>query len=328
MSRESFYVKISRHIRSMFADFERDRRFCKKLAYVRAFNHLTLGVARGGLQYTGGLLYKKQEKILLDLITASIDPVLQVYKDDHEIGENTPGAPIWVCWWDGIDDAPDLIQRCIRSVVEHAAKHPVYIVDKVSYSQYLEIPQCILESVKKGSMSLTNLADYIRVALIAKHGGLWIDATVFVTCNIPEDYFALPFFSCNSTGAAGYVADGRWATCCIGGWKNHVLFRFLKSAFEYYCENCDTFIDYFLIDYLIAIAYDHNISVKTAIDGVPFNNPHRFKLNDAMLRDEPAGDFEKYIYEDTVLYKLSRKALYGRQTPDGKESMYSYFLRS
>ena len=322
MSKASILDKIRRHGRSLYADYRNDKAFSAKLGYIRALNHLTNKFA------PGGLAYKKQSQMLLHMITEYVKPVIEEFKDDLDAGEYSKEAPIWVCWWDGIDEAPELIKRCVRSIIDNAGKHPVNIIDKHSYQKYLEIPQRIMMLVGQGSMSLTNLADYIRVVLLAEYGGLWIDATVFAARPIPEDYFALPFYSCNGTSAAGYVADGRWATYCIGGWRNHVLFRFLKASFEYYCENNDSFIDYFLIDYLIAIAYDNNLTVKTAIDGVPINNPHRFKLRDAMLLDVPAGDFEKYIYEDTVFYKLSRKALYGMRTPDGAESIYSYFLRS
>ncbi len=322
--RASLYDKVKRHSKSIFQDFYNDCRFSPKLAFVR------LGVSFSSYLNNTKLYARyisRREDIICERLRTEVAPIIKKYREVKTKGECINNSPIWVCWWQGISSAPLLVQKCIESIQGNNSNRPVYIIDQNNYDEFLDIPDCILKLVENGNIKLANLADYIRVALISKYGGFWIDATVFCSKEVPEECFSFPFFSCKSKSAVGYIANGKWATYFIGGWKNNLIFSFVKEAFEEYWKNNKYTIDYFLIDYLIYLAYISIPAAKEMIDNVPVNNQHRFFLRDAMLSEIAASDFMKYIYEDTYINKLSHKALYGMETADGKESVYGYFLR-
>ena len=39
-------------------------------------------------------------------------------------------SPIWIMWYQGIENAPPLIKACIQSIIINRAKHPIYIINK------------------------------------------------------------------------------------------------------------------------------------------------------------------------------------------------------
>ena len=320
----SLHDKIKRHSKSFVQDFYNDCRFSLELAFVRA------GVSFSGYikaKKLSSRLINRRDYIICEKLKSEIHPVIEKYSNANNKGEFICNSPIWVCWWQGAGSAPLIVKKCIESIKGNNKKRPVHIIDQDNYDKFLDIPDYILELVRDGKIRLANLADYMRVALLSKYGGLWIDATVFCSKEVPEECFSFPFFSCKGKSAFGYISNGRWTAYFIGGWSNNLIFSFVKEAFEEYWKNNTYTIDYFLIDYLIHLAYSSIPAAKEMIDSVPLNNQHRYFLRDAMLSEKAASDFSKYIFEDTYVYKLSYKALYGTKTTDGKETIYSYLLR-
>ena len=123
----------------------------------------------------------------------------------------------------------------IKSIRKQTGSHPVHVIDQNSYSVYIDIPDYMMHKVKNGQMGIAHLSDYIRVSLLEKYGGLWLDSTIFCASSLPESYFELPFFTCKSNPTScGYLSQMRWTTFVLGGWRGNVFYRFIKEAFEEY----------------------------------------------------------------------------------------------
>ena len=119
----------------------------------------------------------------------------------------------------------------------------------------------------------------------------------------------------------------RWTAFILGGYKNNLFFKYMKSCFDEYWKYHDKAIDYLLVDFLIATAYREIPPIRDLIDNVPINNLHRDALQAAMNAALPAEEFDKIINPDTVLYKLSWRETYSLTACDGKESIYAHFLK-
>lgn len=87
---------------------------------------------------------------------------------------------IWVCWWQGLDQSPEIVKACVKSIKRNAGKHTVIILTEDNYRQYVDIPKWVEEKKNKGIITRTNYSDLLRLSLLAKHGGLWLDATFIV----------------------------------------------------------------------------------------------------------------------------------------------------
>lgn len=109
--------------------------------------------------------------------------------------KDTTKLPIWVCWLQGEENAPLLVQRCIKSIKKNCGQHPVIIITNENFKQYVDIPDYVLEKTKSKIITYTTFSDILRMALLKKYGGMWIDATFYLSQKIPEEYFKYSFFT-------------------------------------------------------------------------------------------------------------------------------------
>ena len=87
---------------------------------------------------------------------------------------------IWVFWWQGMESMPPLIKACINNLKKKSGNRKVILLTKDNYSNYVNIPVNILNKVKKGQLTYTFFSDILRFNLLSKHGGIWIDATLYI----------------------------------------------------------------------------------------------------------------------------------------------------
>lgn len=99
---------------------------------------------------------------------------------------------IWTMWWQGEENAPMLVKRCIRSMRQNSNGANVIVITKDNFKDYVNVPKFILDRVMK-EITLTHLSDIIRFELINNYGGIWIDSTVYVNDLIPMEIFDFDF---------------------------------------------------------------------------------------------------------------------------------------
>jgi hypothetical protein len=102
---------------------------------------------------------------------------------------------LWVCWLQGLDEAPAIVQACVSSMKRHITDRKLILITSENYKDYISIPKDIEDMYHSGIISNTHFSDIIRFELLANHGGLWMDATVFCTGNIPNAIYENEFFA-------------------------------------------------------------------------------------------------------------------------------------
>lgn len=223
---------------------------------------------------------------------------------------------IWYCWFQGEENLPPLVRCCYESLRRNSGRYEVCFVDEENFGEYVKLPEHILKKFAAGKISRTHLSDILRVNILAKHGGLWLDATILVTEPLERHrdllerrYFTQKFYHEKRRDIPQiYRANpsyGRWATFAQGSaYEKYPLFEFLREFYEQYWADFDEVLDYVLMDFAMDIAYENIAAVRADMDAVPVNNPDAntlvFKLN------EP---YESSIYEKilarTFLHKLN-----------------------
>lgn len=165
------------------------------------------------------------------------------------------------------------MQLCFASIRRHANGADVRILDKKSYCKYVNIPQFILKKVEEGKITLTHLSDIIRFMLIRNHGGLWIDSTVFLKCDIPHEIFESELYTLNHTVHLNEIetniTKGRWVSWLIGEKRGGALSDAMSRIFIKYWENHERLITYLFVDYCIEKCYSAIPEVKHQIDKIP-----------------------------------------------------------
>ena len=132
--------RIGRRIRATVSAFCADCKFSVRLAFLRIGEEL---LGRLGAHAVASRSKEKKDLWIQDYLKNNLSDVLKRFAEDNSCGEYIANAPIWVCWWTGEESAPPLVQQCIRSIRKNAGVHPVYLITKQNYREYVEIPHYI-----------------------------------------------------------------------------------------------------------------------------------------------------------------------------------------
>lgn len=107
--------------------------------------------------------------------------------------------PVWRLWLQGFEDAPPIVQACTKQARIYSHGLKIYDLDKKNIEDYVSIPGHIYDLADSGRMKPVNFSDYLRSALLSKHGGVWMDATVYLTSEIPLSWLQSSFFAFSTT---------------------------------------------------------------------------------------------------------------------------------
>lgn len=89
---------------------------------------------------------------------------------------------VFTFWYQGIEKAPKIVKTCMISWKELNPTWEVVFLDAFNINDYVEFDfDC--ESLSEKSIALKS--DLLRLKLLSKHGGVWVDATVL--CVLPLD---------------------------------------------------------------------------------------------------------------------------------------------
>jgi hypothetical protein len=239
---------------------------------------------------------------------------------------NSDEYKIWVMWWQGEENMPEIIRINFGSLKRNSNGHEVVLITKDNYSEYIELPYFIIDKLSQRVISLTHLSDYIRVALLSKFGGLWLDATVYVHSPLPTK-FNLPYWT-NKWELKESESDsynlwiGLWnlstvpklsITQYMGIWyscPNNPIFICLSNFWLAFWKKENQIPYYWTTElFLIGIMYDNFALVKNMMDAVPINNPQCFNMRYFMNKKFEENILEEFI-KDTQFFYLSWKVKY------------------
>ena len=172
-------------------------------------------------------------------------------------------------------------------------------------------------------MKPAHFTDIIRINLLERYGGLWLDATILLTEPLDKykKFLRLPFFSQKFThekdndhpitkGFAAYSSYARWGGFVQGSSVIHnPLYAFMKDFYNEYWREFDEIIDYVLMDFMIDIAYDNIPAVKREIDEVPINNENIWTLSYYLNTPYKNFQYDKILHGNFLNKFSSRKEL-------------------
>jgi hypothetical protein len=130
---------------------------------------------------------------------------------------------IHVYWDQGFDDAPKLVQQCVRSWREQNAGWEVRLWD------HARADELVAWSSLPTGLKITPYSDILRTEILKEHGGVWADSTVL--CTRPLDWWLLPivcqtdFFAFSRPGP-----DREIASWFLAARPNSTVVRSLSKA--------------------------------------------------------------------------------------------------
>ena len=105
---------------------------------------------------------------------------------DYEIDKTKFPNTIWQYWESPEGNIPPLVQACLNSVDKFKGDYQRILLTPENYKKYVDIPEIFIKLKEKGIIKTAFFSDMLRTCLLIQHGGIWIDATVLLTEEIPS----------------------------------------------------------------------------------------------------------------------------------------------
>ncbi len=257
-------------------------------------------------------------------------------------GKNT--NKIWQMWWQGEDKAPELVKKCLSSVREFYPDKQIIITEQ-NYKSYIDIPDYILKRYKSGEICFANFSDLVRLFLLTKYGGVWIDATCLLTKMIPSEilnselfyfknatWFQNPkvpseklfselinvpsYLSTMTTGSSWFIVTDKP--------NNRVLVCLMNLLLEYWMYE-DYAINYFIFHILLTLIIMNDKKSREIFEKMISENNRNPHLLQMMLEKDYNEELFENIKEFSFIHKLRYKNLTKAQI--NKNSFLNYLLK-
>lgn len=112
----------------------------------------------------------------------------------HPSRNDLPQNIIWQYWAQGYDNVPVVVKQCLDSVDKWRGDYTVIRLTDQNLSDYIQLPDYIIQKKKQGIIPLAQFSDILRVCLLSTYGGVWLDATIMLTGPLPKRYSDMDFF--------------------------------------------------------------------------------------------------------------------------------------
>ena len=164
--------------------------------------------------------------------------------------------------------------------------------------------------------------------MLSHYGGLWIDSTIVVTADIPDEIFEYNYYVVRHEDNfySHEVNRGRWMTYLQGGKKKNLLCSFCRDFLIDYWKKENLVIDYMLMDYVVEIAYQEFPECKNLLDSVPLNNPEIKNLRPLLNLPFDPKKFAS-IKSSTMFFKITYKHKFQKHI-SGVQTFYGHIIET
>ena len=134
--------RVFRVIKKISTDFFQDIKYYSvKLALLRTAETI-FQILR--LKNVSRYFQTKKTAYVLEYLKSHYDYVFTKSVNEESKSERETSIfnkPIWICWLDGIEHAPLLVQKCVSSIKKNAGNHPVNIITQDNYAEFVTLPE-------------------------------------------------------------------------------------------------------------------------------------------------------------------------------------------
>lgn len=310
---------------------------------------LILQYARMGVLWTGVkalircVVSGKSFKAAYPAVTERVDEIL-IERYRHILDENkdrfskaNPNSGkrresavsriIWSAWLQGLDNAPEMVNVCLESHQKHLPGYEFRVLDMENYRQWVELPEWVEEKYARGMIPAALFSDVLRVAVLKRYGGVWMDASVLCTgfgnqqlqkqwTEVENSRFAV--FRYYRKGDRYPSGLSNWF---IAATPDNVVLTSVYDMLTAYWRDYDCTIDYYMMHLFISCALKAFPEMEREMPKL--NSRYSFFLGDALSRTYSQEAWQELV-DHVAIHKLNyRKAEEAQKNP---QSYYNFIL--
>ena len=249
--------------------------------------------------------YDFSKRILLDFVLKLRKESKIDYSND-ELLEVTSEFPkiIWTMWQQGEANMPEVVKASTKTIKDFAKRNGcefILLTDE-NLVDFIDIPTDIIEKYKRKELTAAHYSDIIRFSLLYQYGGIWMDATLFVSPYATLEMFEGEFFSLNHPPIMPEkleraIGDYKWSGFLLAGKKEKLYFKHIRDLYIYFIRKYPVFIHYLMMDYFILSEYELNDEFKDLVDELPVLAPAERVW---FLRDHANDIFDENVWTEVL----------------------------
>lgn len=211
---------------------------------------------------------------------------------------------VWVCWLQGMEQAPEVVKKCVESIYRHAGgKDRVIVLNEQNLTDYIQMPADLQEKWKKGIISNTHFSDLLRLALLVEYGGVWIDSTSYLTEDLP-DYVENADLFCFKAGPIAKIIASNWFFVAK---PHHGILEKTRNLLYEYWRKENRLVAYSIFHPFFTMAVESTPACREAWQRVPSFNDMNAKVLSDELFTPYSSERWKQIRRFSFVHKLSYK---------------------
>ena len=233
-------------------------------------------------------------------------------------------------WQQGEAQMPETVKASMKTIKDFSERNgcDFHLLTNDNLEHFIDIPNDITEKYKKKELSAAHYSDIIRFSLLYQYGGIWIDATLFVspyaTLEMLEgDFFSLNHPPIHPEKLERMISDFKWSGYCLAGKKGKSYFKHIREIYIYYVRKYPLFLHYLMMDYFILSEYDSNPEFKALVDGLPILAPAEKVF---FLREYADKIFDEDEWEEVLTHTPIMKTTYKINKEELIPNSYLYKL--
>ncbi|QES89186.1 capsular polysaccharide synthesis protein [Rhizosphaericola mali] len=147
---------------------------------------------------------------------------------------------IWQYWGQGFEkkELPDMVQFCLDSVDKFKGNYQVIRIDDNNIKEYIDFPSFVWEKKNDNTFNRTFFSDLLRLALLNTYGGVWLDATILLTKQLPNFLSDNDYFVYQRSDAELHKDYWKSTYAFYWGWNPKFKVRMLNSIFAAQRGSC------------------------------------------------------------------------------------------
>lgn len=197
------------------------------------------------------------------MLIARYKHILKENKQKYTTTELTHEHPkiVWWCWLQGEENAPAIITACLNSLRKHLpSDYDIRIIDNQNWNNWVELPDYIIEKKREGKIPHALFSDLLRLELLIKYGGTWIDSSVLCTgiggsssCSNQEQHCAMDgqklleadlfLFQYTPRGSSRFTGISNWF---ISAHSKNIVLMTMRDILMAYWRDYDCTLDYYI----------------------------------------------------------------------------------
>ena len=207
---------------------------------------------------------------------------------------------IFWCWFQGEEYAPKLYSSGLNSIRMYLKNFNIIIINDNNIENYVHFPSYIMKKYNDKKITRTHFSDLLRLELLIKYGGTWIDASVLIS-NYTESYFNkdLFFFREKTFEAVG-------SSWFLTSEKESPILKITRDLLYEYWRINDYLYEYFLFHMFLKMTCYFRPDDFKSLPYISNRPPHQ--LRDVLNHKFSQNLYNKIISSITV-HKLSIKGV-------------------